>query len=83
MKDIFGNELELGDIVAFNPPHYKGLAKGRITNFSEKMVTVAYINTWNFPNANPDERRVNIKFDYPKNVMRHCSGDPFERPPHS
>lgn len=42
MKDLFGVELQVGDIVAFNPPKYKGLVKGKIVKFTPKMVTVAY-----------------------------------------
>jgi len=42
MKDFFGNELEIGDEVAFNPPVYKGIVKGTIVKFTPKMVKVSY-----------------------------------------
>ena len=42
MKDIFGQELEVGNVVAFNPPNYKGLVTGQILKFSPKMVSVEY-----------------------------------------
>ena len=42
MKDIFGNDIKLGDIVAFNPPYYKGMIKGWVTAFTPKMVRVDY-----------------------------------------
>ena len=42
MKDIFDNELDIGDVVAFNPPQYKGLVKGQILRFGEKTVRVKY-----------------------------------------
>lgn len=42
MKDILGQELAVGDLVAFNPPRYKGLTLGTIVKFSPKMVTVEY-----------------------------------------
>lgn len=41
-KDLFGTVLAVNDIVAFNPPKYKGLTKGKITKFTSKGVTVKY-----------------------------------------
>lgn len=43
MKDIVGELLQLGDIVALNPPHYKGIALGRITDFTPKKVRVKFL----------------------------------------
>lgn len=42
MKDIFGNELKVGDEVAFNMPYYKTLRKGIIKKFGEKMILITY-----------------------------------------
>lgn len=42
MNDIFKQELAIGDIVAFNPPTYKGLLVGRIIAFTPKMVRVEW-----------------------------------------
>ena len=42
MKDIFKTELQIGDVVAFNPPSYKGLIMGKIIAFTPKMVRVSY-----------------------------------------
>lgn len=42
MKDIMGVELQVGDVVAFNPPSYKGLIMGKIIAFTPKMVRVSY-----------------------------------------
>jgi len=42
MKDIFGIELSIGDVVAFNPPRYKGLIKGKVVAFTPKMVRIEY-----------------------------------------
>lgn len=42
MKDFFGNPLNIGDVVAFNPPRYKGLTKGTVTKFAPQMVEVEY-----------------------------------------
>lgn len=47
-KDFFGTELNIGDVVAFVAPSYRHLAKGTITKFTEKMVFISYLNTWNF-----------------------------------
>lgn len=41
MKDIIGIQLEVGQLVAFNPP-YKGLTIGRITGFTPQKVRVSY-----------------------------------------
>lgn len=42
MKDIFGQDLEIDDKVAFNPPYYKGLVIGTITGFTPQKVKVHY-----------------------------------------
>lgn len=36
MKDIVGNPINVGDMVAYNPPHYKGLKTGTVTSFTPK-----------------------------------------------
>lgn len=40
VKDIIGNVLNIGDMVAFNPPYYKGLKTGMVTSFTPKGVRV-------------------------------------------
>lgn len=42
MKDIFGTEIQVGQICAFNPPHYKGLVKGNVLKLTPKQVRVSY-----------------------------------------
>lgn len=44
MKDIAGKILKVGDIVAFNPPHFKGLCRGKVVKFTPQKVTVGYKN---------------------------------------
>ena len=34
-KDILGNIPQIGDIIAFNPPAYKGLVFGEVLSFSK------------------------------------------------
>ena len=34
-KDILGREPKVGDIIAFNPPAYKGLVFGEVLSFSK------------------------------------------------
>lgn len=34
-KDLFGREPKVGDIIAFNPPSYKGLTYGTCVGFSK------------------------------------------------
>lgn len=29
-KDAFGQEVQVGDLVAYNPPYYKGLCLGQV-----------------------------------------------------
>lgn len=48
MKDFFGNELELGDVVAFYAPGYRSFTEGTIIAFTPKQVRVEYYNTWNY-----------------------------------
>lgn len=47
-KDIFGNILELGDIVAFNTPGYRGLMLGTIVKFTPQKLRVQY-PSWSGP----------------------------------
>lgn len=42
MKDFFGRDLNIGDVVAFNAPVYKGLTRGVIEKFTPKGVRVSY-----------------------------------------
>lgn len=42
MKDFFGHELNIGDVVAFNAPIYKGLVEGVIVKFTPKGCKVKY-----------------------------------------
>ena len=34
-KDIIGNIPQIGDLIVFNPPAYKGLVYGRVCSFSK------------------------------------------------
>ena len=43
-QDIFDTPIQIGDIVAFNPPQYKGLVKGRVVGFTEKSVRICWAN---------------------------------------
>jgi len=42
MKDYFGNELKIGDVVAFEKPRYRMLVTGTIISFSARQVRVEY-----------------------------------------
>lgn len=35
MKDTFGNEVNIGNTIVFNPPYNKGLIKGTVIGFSK------------------------------------------------
>lgn len=43
--DIFDVVIQRGDPVAFNPPKWKGLAKGTVTGFSNKQVQIKFLDT--------------------------------------
>jgi hypothetical protein len=42
MKDIIGQDIEIGNMVVFNPPQYKGLTTGKIIGFTPKMVKIEF-----------------------------------------
>lgn len=42
IKDIVGNELNVGDTVAFNPQTYKGIILGTVVGFTPEIVQVKY-----------------------------------------
>ena len=48
MKDYFGNELSIGDRVAFYASNYRSFTTGTIVKFTPKQVKVEYINNWNY-----------------------------------
>jgi len=47
-KDFFGNEITVGDEVAFYAPGYRMFTIGKIVAFTPKQVRVSYTNTWNY-----------------------------------
>lgn len=42
IKDILHQEIQVGDIVAFNPPVYKGLVYGYVIRLTPKGATMKY-----------------------------------------
>ena len=42
MLDFFKRPLVIDDIIAFNPPRYKGMHLGKVIGFTPKMVKVEY-----------------------------------------
>lgn len=42
MKDFIGNELALGDFVAFTRPGYRDLTLGKIIKFTPKKIRLSY-----------------------------------------
>ena len=43
MKDLLGQELQVGDIVVYNPPVYKGIKLGVIKGFTPKGGRVSIV----------------------------------------
>ena len=44
MRDFFGNELVVGDEVAFCEPGYRTLITGKIQHFTPQKVRVEYLD---------------------------------------
>lgn len=65
-KDLYGQPLEIGDPVAFNPPKYKGLMKGTVIGFTPKMVTVQYQSQF----RNADGAFLDKHHCYPSDVVK-------------
>lgn len=61
MKDIFGHELVLGDIVAVTAIGYKTLMVGEVIGFTKKMVEIGFID-WN--------KEFKKKLERPSNVVK-------------
>ena len=45
MNDVYGNELSLGDEVAYVTAHYSGLKLGIVLGFTPKGITVCHERT--------------------------------------
>lgn len=45
MKDVFGNTLEIGDVVALTPHGVKNLTVGTVVGFTPTRVRVQYMRT--------------------------------------
>lgn len=54
MRDFLGNELQIGDFVAFTRPGYRGLCVGKILAFTPKSIRVEYTNNWNYSDGKVD-----------------------------
>lgn len=65
--DRFGNVLEIGDEVAFNPPYYKGLAAATVIGFTPQQVRVRYIDSTS-PSRPKDA--ISYGFDMVKNLNK-------------
>ena len=64
-KDIIGQELRVGDVVAFNQPHLKGIILGIINKFSLKTVGVKF-KSWD---------GVNIHYVYANQLIKIPEGE--------
>ena len=47
-KDKLGSQLYLGDSVVLVAPGYRMLVIGRIVAFNKHMITIEYVNNWNY-----------------------------------
>lgn len=46
-KDIIGQDIVVGNYVAFNPPKFSGLTTGKVIKLTPKGVSVEYVNNYN------------------------------------
>jgi hypothetical protein len=70
MKDVFGNDLEIGDTVAFYAPGYRSMCKGIIIAFTPKQVRVEYMNTWNYSSPGHKFTYLNYPSDFAKKIVQ-------------
>lgn len=70
MQDFFGNELSVGDLVAFIPNGYRDLARARILAFTPKQVRISYVNTWNY--GSPGQPVETLR--YPTTLIKDLMG---------
>jgi hypothetical protein len=66
MKDYFGNELNIGDQVAFYAPDYRMFTTGTIIKFTPQQVRVSYLNTWNYGKEGSEQ----TDLGYPKMFIK-------------
>ena len=45
--DFFGSPVNVGDIVAFNPPKYNGLVTAKIIRVTDHNITLSYLTYTN------------------------------------
>jgi len=65
MKDVFGNNLELGDTVAFNEPNYTyRLVVGKIVKFTPQKLVIE----WYKDKYNPTEQTYKFPTQVAKNT---------------
>lgn len=65
MKDVFGNELSVGDTVAFNEPGYTyRLCTGTIVKFTPKKLVIE----WFKDKYSPNEKTYKFPEQVAKNV---------------
>ena len=48
MKDMLNEPLEIGDIIAFPTPNFRGISIGKITGFTEKRIRVMQLKPYSF-----------------------------------
>lgn len=53
-KDFLGNEIKVGDTVAFAAPQYRHLTTGKVIKITPKKVRVEFVNNWNYKPGRPD-----------------------------
>lgn len=48
MQDFFGNELLIGDKVAFMAPGYRNMIMGKIIKFTPQKMLIEFTNHYNY-----------------------------------
>ena len=70
VRDFFGHQLSVGDVVAVIPNGYRDLVRGRIVAFTPKQVRISYTNTWNYGTPGREEQTLR----YPRTVVKDLQG---------
>jgi polyphosphate kinase 2 (PPK2 family) len=60
-KDILERTPEIGDIVTFNPPYYKGLLIGKVVGFAKSGLPLLEVEEWEGEVATPKTQFAIIK----------------------
>lgn len=70
MKDILGNELEIGDMVVCTTSKYESLSVGRITRFTPKKAEVKIADKYHWGSGLKDSWQIcKVECEIPEELL--------------